>query len=149
MKCLSINIFIFNFPPVPPPFYLLGHTFNNLTCSRMRRIQVLQIRNMPHAARNNKRKRESDRKGHDQLHKSVCWGRAFYISHSAPKLETQTNTYFMYTKDYYFIFCHICMYVKKRNGWQTSFCSCCSCSCHCSSYSCGTHYFLHFQKTFD
>ena len=27
MKCLSINTFIFNFPPVPPPFYLLGHTF--------------------------------------------------------------------------------------------------------------------------
>ena len=115
MKCLSINIFIFifNFPPVPPPFYLLGHTFNNLTCSRMRRIQVLQIRNMPHAARNNKRKRESDRKGHDQLHKSVGWGRAFYISHSAPELETQTNTYFMYTKDYYFIFViYVCMWKR-------------------------------------
>jgi hypothetical protein len=105
--------FIFNFPPVPPPFYHVGNTFNNLTCSCRRCIQVLQIRNMPHAARNNKRKRESDRKGHDQLHKSVCWGRAFYISHSAPNLKTLTNTCFMYTKDYYFIFViYVCMWKR-------------------------------------
>ena len=98
---------------MPPPFYHVGHTFNNLTCSCRRCVQVLQIRNMPHAVRNNKRKRESDRKGHDQLHKSVCWGRAFYISHSAPKLKTQTNTYFMYTKDYYFIFViSVCMWKR-------------------------------------
>jgi hypothetical protein len=112
MICLSLNIFTFNFPSVPPR-YPSGHTLNNLTCSRTRRIQVLQIHNMVHAARNNKRKRESDHKGHDQLHKSVCWGRAFYISHSAPKLKTKTNTHFMYTKDYYFIFViYVCMWKR-------------------------------------
>jgi hypothetical protein len=46
----------------------------------------------------------------------VCWGRAFYISHSATKLKTQTNTYFMYTKDYYFIFV---IYLCEKEEWVT------------------------------
>jgi hypothetical protein len=73
MICLSLNIFTFIFPPVSPR-YPSGYTLNNLTCSRTRRIQVLQIRDMTHAARNNKRKRESDHKGRDQFRKSVIRG---------------------------------------------------------------------------
>ena len=136
MKCLYINIFIFNFPPVPPLF--LKSCRSHLQQSHLQlHAAHTSFTNSPHAARTNKRKRESDRTGHDHqghyhLHKSVCWRRAFYISHSDPKLKTQTNTNFTYTKDYYLIF--VILYVKKMNGWQTSFCSCCSCSCHCSLF---------------
>ena len=57
------------FSDISPLSFLL--TLNNLIRNRTRRAQTHQTHNMPHAARNNKRKHESSHKGHDQLRKIV------------------------------------------------------------------------------